>query len=260
MRSGTLCAWLALAALGSCRAAPAREAVLAPEGVDSAWQYLAEKYDTDLDGALSRAEYRRAGSDFARLDADADGALTAADFPDADFADVRGLGDMPPEQRERFRALYDARAVVLTYFVPEPGADGLSRGALGVAFARLDLDDDGALVRSELARATEERPWGGPGDAGELLLAAVDRPGDGDGRLSRAELDAYQDGLSGDDGVLHGPPSGWTRGARGPASDGPPVGTPAPDFALAPPGGGAPARLSAWAGKKPVALIFGSYT
>jgi hypothetical protein len=260
MRRAALCTSLVLAALGSCRAAPAEDAVLAPEGVDSAWQYLAAKYDADQDGSIAPAEYRRAGSDFAQLDGDADGALTPADFPDEDFADARGLADMSPEQRAHLRALYDARAVVLTYFEPEPGAEGLSRAALEAAFLRLDRDGDGALERAELARATDERPWGGPGEAWELLLAAADRPGDGDGRLARAELETYHGSLDSKDGLLRGPPSGWSRGAEGLASDGPPVGTPAPDFALAPPDGGAPVRLSSWAGKKPVALIFGSYT
>lgn len=37
-------------------------------------------------------------------------------------------------------------------------------------------------------------------------------------------------------------------------------GDPAFDFELAPPGGGEPVRLSSFAGVRPVALIFGSYT
>jgi hypothetical protein len=40
----------------------------------------------------------------------------------------------------------------------------------------------------------------------------------------------------------------------------PKVGDPAPDFALAPLGGGEPVRLSRFRGDRPVALIFGSYT
>ena len=37
-------------------------------------------------------------------------------------------------------------------------------------------------------------------------------------------------------------------------------GDPAPDFTLAPRGGGAPVSLSSFRGKSPVALVFGSYT
>src|SRR5687767_11663664 len=142
MRSTRLGTWLAWAALAACRAAPAPDGAPAPEGADTAWGYLAQRYDADGDGAITPAEHRRQGADFARLDGDGDGALTPADFPDEDFADARGPADMSPEQRAHLRALYDARAVVLTYFEPEPGAEGLSRAALGAAFARLDVDGD----------------------------------------------------------------------------------------------------------------------
>jgi len=248
--------------LAAACAAPAgeREAVLAPDGVDRVFEYLAQKYDADGDGAIAPAEYRRAGGRFEDLDADRDGALTPADFPDEEFAGGMGIGHMDPELRARLRAFYDARAVVLTYLQPDPAAEGLSRAALDAGFGRLDQDADGALAPAEFARATDERPWAGPGEAWDLLAAAVDVYGDGDGRLSRAELAAYHESMSGDDGLLRGPPSGWSALARGPAGDGPPVGALAPDFALAPPDGGQPVRLSAWRGKKPVALIFGSYT
>ncbi len=259
MRPSPAAACLALAAACTSHASEEREAVLAPDGVDRVFEYLAAKYDADLDGAIAPSEYRREGARFEDLDADHDGALTPADFPDEDFAGGMGIGHMNPELRARLRAFYDARAVVLTYLPPDPSA-GLSRAALDAGLDRLDQDGDGALARAEFARAEVERPWAGPGEAWELLLAAVDVHGDGDGRLSRAELGAYHEAMAGDDGLLRGPPSGWSASGPGPAGDGPPVGAPAPDFTLAPPDGGPPVRLSAWRGRKPVALIFGSYT
>src|SRR5262245_21449111 len=110
MRSCTAALCLALAA--AC-AAPAgkREAVLAPDGVDRVFEYLAAKYDADGDGAIAPAEYRRAGASFEGLDADRDGALTPADFPDEDFVGGMGIGHMDAELRARLRASYDARAV-----------------------------------------------------------------------------------------------------------------------------------------------------
>ena len=48
------------------------------------------------------------------------------------------------------------------------------------------------------------------------------------------------------------------RGSR--ADSGVAAGQPAPDFALRPPDGGTAVTLSSYRGRKPVALIFGSYT
>jgi hypothetical protein len=250
---------LALAALCSCQTSGGHAGTTASVADDTAWHYLATKYDHNGDGTISPAEYGREEADFARLDGDGDRSLTQADFPDEHFGRDLGIADMPPEMRARLRALYDARAVVLTYFPTEPEAEGLSREALGSAFEWLDFDSNAVLDRSEFARATDECHWAGPGEAWELLLAAVDGPGDGEGALSLEEFDAYHGQLAGKDGLLRGPPSGWSAGAQAMASDGPPVGTSAPDFTLARPDGGTPVKLSAWLGR-PVALIFGSYT
>jgi hypothetical protein len=262
---------------------------MAQEGVGSTWEFLAGKYDRSGDGAITPAEYERPEADFARLDADQDGVLTGADFPDERWARDLGLRDIPPARREQLGARYAARAVVLTYFQPDPGGTELTLEAFERGFDALDRDGSGALEEAELARATAALPWCGPGEAWELLLAAMDAPGDGrapetapepaqagsegggaeepaeppppDGRIARAEAVAYHAGMAGESGVLRGPPGAeGSAGARGYASDGPPVGSPAPDFALAPPEGGERVRLSEWRGKKPVALVFGSYT
>ena len=254
---------LALAALCSCRATTSPEGPpIAPEGVESVWQFLAQKYDANGDAAIETGEYPHAALSFERLDGDQDGALTAADFPDDEYARDLTIADMPPEVRAHVKALYDARAVVLSYFAPEilePGVEGLTLEALGRALERRDLDGDGAIDPGELERATAERPWAGPGEAWELLVAAMDEPGEGEGRLAREEFEAYHAELGGEDGVLRGPPSGWPAAPREIASDGPPLGSQAPDFALAPPDGGEPVRLSSLRGR-PVALVFGSYT
>lgn len=250
--------------------------VLAPEGVGSTWEYLALKYDRNADGAIEPGEYAREGVDFARLDADQDGRLSSADFPDERWARDLGIRDMPPELRVQYGARYAARAVVLAYFQPDPHATELTREALEEGFARLDHDGSGALDASEFANATDDLPWGGPGEAWELLLAAMDAPegaqapapedepvelASPDGLIAHEELSQYHASMADKAGILRGSPGVAPRSVElGRASDGPPVGTLAPDFALAPPSGGERARLSALRGKKPVALIFGSYT
>jgi hypothetical protein len=237
------------------------------------WEYLARKYDPDADGAIAPAEYGRAEADFARLDLDRDGVLTAADFDGLDERDL-SIRDIPPEMRAFLGARYAARAVVMTYFQPDPARAGseLSREALEQGFVRLDRDGSGALDATEFARATDALPWGGPGEAWELLLAAIDAPADPrrasggesarpDGLVAREELVQYHAELGGPERVLRPPPGARPRDpGAAVASDGPPVGSLAPDFALAPPDGGARVRLSDWRGKQPVALIFGSFT
>ena len=264
-------------ALAACDAPPSGNP--APEGVDSTFEYLVAKYDQDGDGAVEPSEYTRDSEGFARLDANSDGELTPDDFPDEHWARDLGIRDLPADVRERLGARYAARAVVLAYFRTDsaPGEPALSREALAQGFARLDLDGSGALDAAEFARATDALPWGGPGDAWVVLLAAVDAPPIAepatepaaggelapppDGLVVLEELLQYHEGMADSEGILRGPP-GVDPLAVGPglAGDGPPVGSLAPDFELAPPEGGLRIRLSEWRGKKPVALVFGSYT
>lgn len=223
------------------------------------WLHLRARYDADGDRRLTPAECQREGEEFARLDKDGDGALTVADFPQRDFERDLSISTIPEAQRAQLRAMYDARAVVLAYFPSEPEAQGLSLEALKAAFEWLDLDFDGSLDAEEFTRATKQRPWGGPGEAWPLLLAAMDGPGEGQGELALAEFEAYHGRLDGDDGLMRPPPGGVASSDASIASDGPPVGSLAPDFELAPPDGGASVRLSDLRGR-PVALIFGSWT
>ena len=96
--------------------------------------------------------------------------------------------------------------------------------------SRHDADCDGAISREEY-------------DRGDVAFARLDR--DEDGRITEADWELESKG---------GP------GSLGPRPKAPQEGTVAPDFTLAPPDGGAAVTLSDFAGEKPVALIFGSYT
>lgn len=250
-------------ALVACQSDPARTgAVVAADDVDNAWDYLAAKYDRDGDGRVVEAEYDRAGGQFAKLDRNEDGVLDASDYPRRESPSMgRGWDAMPAERKKRMGDFYSARSVVLTYFQPDPDAAGLHRDRLVEVFDALDSDTSDSIDESEFACATDPRPWGGPGKAWPLLLAALDETGDGDGRLSREEVLAYHAKLADDEGWARGAPAKLTRvGGKALAGDGAPEGTRAPDFTLAPVDGGEPVTLSNFAGARPVALVFGSYT
>ncbi len=47
---------------------------------ESAWDYMAGKYDADKDGKITRAEYTRDDEHWKRLDANGDGSLDQAEF------------------------------------------------------------------------------------------------------------------------------------------------------------------------------------
>jgi len=260
-----------LAALIGCQSAAPRTdsmtlEVGAPadvEGVyDTVLSYLLERYDADADGRISAAEYDRTGGQFDRLDNNGDGFVD-----EQDYAASEGGDDM--------RASMGARMVIYSHFESDDSNEGLARAELLDSFARFDADGDGQLIQSEFAKALEGAPSESAGteeasmmkrmlgdtDPFELLLNGVDK--DSSGSISAAELGAFFDDADDGDGV-------WTRGGsgrRGAGAQGAPremrgaqVGTIAPDFTLASPHGGDPVALSSFAGNKPVALIFGSYT
>ena len=104
----------------------------------------------------------------------------------------------------------------------------------------------------------------GETDAHALLAGSIDE--DGDGALGREELLTFFLWIS--EGAPVWPAEAAQAGGDVPriAADseyvvsGVPPGEPAPDFTLEPPRGGEPVTLSDFAGDRPVALVFGSYT
>ncbi len=253
--------------------------VVADSDVDSIFDYLAAKYDADKDGKITQAEYSR-GTDFRKVDRNKDGYLTASDFERAGRfpgGGSEGYGDLSKERRESMRVMYNARSVVLAYFHEDASAN-VTTSSIQFKFQELDMNDDGMIDESEFACATDAIPWGGPGKAWPMMLAAMDvAPGTGgtrnaetdkpDGKIGKYELNAYYSGFADKNGVMRAPKAAGNSGrarrdgqGRQVAADGAPVGTKAPDFKLSPPEGGDAISLSSFAGKKPVALIFGSYT
>lgn len=229
---------LALAAL----LAPLADAVAQRERrtePDAAWRVLAERHDRNRDGVIARSEYARGEAAFTRLDRDGDGRLTANDFTarrraEGARAELRGFGRALRSADDDgdgtlTRAEWQAwlRANSIDGAV-SPLAFGLPRVRAEALLAPFDADDDGALRAAEL----------------ELLFTRLDL--DRDDRLADAELGPVRDSA-------------------------PRVGETAPDFELprlaAEPGDGeepqtaaTTLRLSGFAGQRPVALIFGSWT
>ena len=208
---------------------------------ETVWNYLKRKYDADGDDVVSKVEYDRGEEQFKRLDRNGDGQLTSEDV-------ARG------------RAGRMAQQVLARYFQADDNRRELKFEEIGQAFAKADTDKDSALSLAEFTFLTEAAPQRGgrvppAGTLYRALVSAVDT--DESGSVSQAELEAFfKANDSNDDGV-------WTMGRRGRRdlhATGVKEGTVAPDFTLKPPGGGNSVTLSSFRGKRPVALIFGSYT
>jgi Ca2+-binding EF-hand superfamily protein len=246
-----------------CESTPAAEpGAMAPMDVtgdmDSTWEYLAVRYDTNGDGRITEIEYARVGGRFDRLDHDGDGAITAADFESGggQAAMMRGMR---------------AQMVVARYFQSADGATNrLELEELRVAVAAYDTNGDGTIDAAEFAAAAEGRRVSVPGgdsrmmrramrdvDPWEALVDGIDA--DADETLSDGEMVAFFKDRDDGDLVwqLRDPGS---RSPRAQRPSGPPEGELAPDFTLLPPEGGSPVTLSSFRGNLPVALVFGSYT
>ena len=196
-----------------------------------AWKVLATRYDKNGDGQVTPEEYTRGPGKFMGYDANADGVLTASDF--------EGAGPMDFGHMMLGRSLR--------------GADANEDGRVTAEewkgwLAGLGADATGTVPAGAIPPAQEGRRGG--------RSASLDR--DRDGKISLADLRVVHTlvDLNGD-GVL-APNELEGRPSRESA---PVAGSRAPDFEL-------PfakdlerkVRLSSFAGQRPVALVFGSYT
>ena len=237
----------------ACQSAPP-----VPMDEPAAFTFVRERYDANGDGAVSEDEYRRAGVQFARLDRTGDGVLRADDF---ETAGRRMLG-MRPEEARRQRA----RHLLAWYFQGEgTGPHRVEEEELLEALAVYDVNGDGRVGRTEFeARAatgetygrTPSGRWAGlleleTTDPWERLLQGADL--DGNGFLTAADLEGFYGLVEERDGWSFDPRHGV---AIGRSLDG----LPAPDFSLPSLDGSGDVTLSDFAGDRPVALIFGSYT
>ncbi len=262
IRQLTICLAVALLTLGGCCCVqepacghpwPGDEIVAIPEPYPpaqrtTAWLYLAAKHDKDGDGVITAEEYGRGPKAFANLDRDGNGKVTASD-----------VGHGPIHA-------HVVKATLLRYFQDDERPMDVTRDELKAGFAKYDSNADGKLSAKEFAIGREAFDDTGksviPKMVGGMDVHRSMRleTGSDDGRVHLSALMAYFDKMTAGAGVFTMPPPR----ARPPGAKAPPAaaaeGEPAPDFTLQPPGGGTPVTLSAFRGKRPVALIFGSYT
>ena len=252
--------------------ADVRSPVDAKGEFESIHDYLMARYDVDRDGRITAAEYARSEETFKRLDKNQDGVLTTDDFASRSRGGSggnRGVGQMSSQMAMRF---------VAWYFQGDDEPGKLLLAELEAALETYDTDEDGAISKDELSCGIPLRSGLGQKPSGRMaqmlegedayksLLAAADK--DKNGALARVELvaffkaqDSNSDGvwdLSGFSGSPRGGARGGGRGSR--PVTGPEQGTLAPDFTLTTLQGDEQVSLSEFRGKKPVALIFGSYT
>ncbi|MEE8104504.1 MAG: hypothetical protein V3T86_03110 [Planctomycetota bacterium] len=234
---------------------PAEKVNVAPMATEEStvWEYVRNKYDTDADGFVARAEYDRDTESFERMDRNDDGRLG----PDEFTADVVSMKRMHG---------WATRIVLIRYFQTEDPST-VTWVEIETVFAGADADGDGVLNEAEFAarkNAMDEMrppPPGVTAPSAEFLFLAmldiVDQ--DGNRGIALVELRGFFDAGDPDgDGVWEMPKR--PDGARRKRPMGAPVGQPAPDFTLSTPGGESTVQLSSFRGSKPVALIFGSYT
>ena len=255
------------AALLVAASSPAQRGGFQGGGSGDIWKFLSEKYDKNGDGKITLQEYGRGEQKFAGYDRDNNGSITESDTRGGGNAQRRGGGG-------------------------RGGARGGGRGGGRAPASTVDTDiamtiaknaddnEDGKVTRIEWGKALstldhDQDKVVSPEELNDIMCAALGRnnlsdravgrrsrhlDADKDGKVQLAELDKMFAKLDkNSDQSISGAELSATSGQRqmGRAQ----LGQLAPDFEL--PFVKEPSksvRLSSFKGKKPVALIFGSYT
>lgn len=223
----------------------------------SAWNYFRTKYDADGDGSVRESEYNRRGGAFARLDRTGDGILQPEDFA------------TPDSVRRSIVTEVLATRVIFGYFQGSGDPRELSLDELFTSAESLDSDENEVLDEFEFRSQANQRiekthkndmtRMLGERDPWTVLVDGIDL--DEDGTLSFSEFETFFEDVGDGDFILtlHSKTQNGNNPGRIPVT-GPRVGQVAPDFELCPPEGENAVKLSDFAGRRPVALIFGSYT
>ena len=196
------------------------------------WKWLSDRFDANKDGKVEPDEFpsdlAKPDQLFERLDRDGDGQLTVADF---DYTDPNPV----------------------TMFMNIPAMKGMMSNQL---FNRLDKDSNGRVTMQELAEFfryadKESLEFLTPED----LRFAIDEP-----RSKKREAEADDDPASAGPSTPAAALRMFLKGELGWLSSGPQLGDPAPDFTLPTHDGTANVKLADSFGKRPVVLVFGSFT
>jgi EF-hand domain pair/AhpC/TSA family/EF hand len=178
------------------------------------WEWLAQHFDTNHDGKITKDEFKGPAELFDRLDRDHDGVLTAEDF---DWSDKSSFLSEARPIRKWFRTI--------------------------------DANSNGRISRQEweafFAKASKGKEYLTPDDLREMLQPPEKKE---------------QDKKTDDDPSPLVLLKGFLTGELGSICEGPALGDRAPEFALKTQDGKQEIRLSDYQGKKPVVLIFGSFT
>jgi Ca2+-binding EF-hand superfamily protein len=181
------------------------------------WKWLAEHYDADHNGKITRDEFDGPSELFQRLDRNHDGVLTSSDF---DWSD---------------RSLYSMQGMPSRFW-----------------FRSIDENSNGRISLEEwktfFERASNGKDYLTPDDLREAFpVAPPPRPADAPPPKNTGPSPL----------VLM---LGLFSGELGSFFEGPDIGQIAPDFVLKTQDGKRRVHLADYRGKKPVVLVFGSFT
>lgn len=244
--------WIVLTAALALFAGPGLEAQRGGGSAD-AWTLLSAKYDKNRDGKITPAEYPRAAGKFDAYDRNGDGAITRQDFTGG--ARRRPAGPRGGGDQSRIAAYLAAAA--------DTDCDLTVTAKERKAFADTLMAADGKQL--DAAKLKQVVTGGLSGPRGRMRSRMVVRALDDDrnGIIVAADLERMFALLDRNrDGVIAATEiPGRRRSVRPPEAQLPRPGDPAHDFDLPYTGKRqGSVKLSSFAGKKPVALIFGSYT
>lgn len=214
-------------------------------GGKAMWEHVKKTYDKDGDGKVTETEYTRGKRGFTNLDKDGDGTITADDFKRGSRG---GRGPSDDKISETARRLGD----LFGSFINVDGQPGISRKDWAALKSKLKPADDGTIASENLAAVMGKAGKGRMGPmANGRLRRILDT--DGDRKVTVEEVDALFTELDLDQ---NGTIDVGTEIIMPPG-----VGEIAPDFTLPfADDSKKTVTLSSFRGKKPVCLIFGSYT
>jgi Ca2+-binding EF-hand superfamily protein len=204
------------------------------------WKWLADRYDANKDGKITRKEFTGPAEFFDRLDRNQDGVLTAADFDWSLSQDMEMKRKMagPPG---RDGQLKDREAMLKR----------MQEMVAGQFFHKIDTNSNGRISQEEwlavFTKAAKGKDHLTLDDLRQAMAMSPPRGVSGQqvpdlGTIATIRL------------------TGMFKAETGSIFEGPRVGQLAPDFTLKTQDGKRSITLSQYRNKKPVVLVFGNYT